>query len=206
VLTTGRSTQKICEAEIANRDWASRHWRSIQSQYSRTPHFRALAPILSRLYETASAETLLSRINELFIRRICDLLEIDTKLSRSSDYQVRGDRIDRLIGILQQAGSTVYLGGPRGKAYIDEQRFRDAGISLYWMDYSAFPVYAQLYSPPFVHKVTILDLLLNEGIEGARSYMQTAISLCEATIFDPTFPARDSETPLLKIPTRAQLI
>ena len=61
---------------------------------------------------------------------------------------------------------------------------RTAGISLHWMDYSRFPVYTQLYSPPFVHEVTILDLLLNEGIEGARTYMETVRSLCDAAILD----------------------
>lgn len=194
----GRFGQKILEAEIADPRWASRHWRRIQTLYTRTPHFRALAPTLARLYETASTESLLTRVNELFIRVICDLLEIETKITRSSDYKLRGDPNERLIGILQQAGSTCYLCGPRTKVYIDEQKFHDAGISLHWMDYSGFPAYAQLYSPPFVHEVTILDLLLNQGIEGARSYMRTVLSLCETAIFDPDRPARGSAMQLEK--------
>lgn len=189
VLLNRRSSQKIREAEIADRRWASRHWGTIQTLYARTPHFRALAPTLARLYETASAERLLTNVNELFIRAISDLLEIETKITRSSEYELRGDRNQRLIGILQQAGSTRFLSGPRARAYIDEQKFRDAGISLHWMDYSGFPVYTQLYSPPFVHEVTILDLLLNEGIEGARSYMRTVLSLCDAAIFEQNRPA-----------------
>lgn len=200
IFVNGRSRQKIREAEIADRRWASRHWATIQRLYKPTPHFRALAPTIAKLYETASSERLLTHVNELFIRVICDLLEIETKITRSSDYELRGDRNERLIWMLQQAGSTRYLNGPRAKAYIDEQKFSDAGISLHWMDYSSFPVYTQLHSPPFVHEVTILDLLFNEGIEGARSYMRTALSLCDAAIFDHD---RTAPGPGMQLPERA---
>lgn len=178
-----RSTQRVLDAEIADQRWALRHWRTLQTRYSRASHFRSLAPSLSRLYETASTERLLTNVNELFIRALCDLLEIETKITRSSEYTLRGDRSDRLIGILQQSGSACYLSGARAKAYIDHQKFHDAGISLHWMDYSEFPEYSQLYSPPFVHRVSVLDLLFNEGIGGARSYMKTVIDLCEESVF-----------------------
>ena len=35
------------------------------------------------------------------------------------------------------------------------------------MDYSGYPQYEQLY-PPFVHEVSIVDLLFNTGLEAAR--------------------------------------
>lgn len=199
VLLNGRFGQKILDVEIADRRWAFRHWRTIQTVYARAPHFRSLAPALERLYETASTERLLTNVNELFIRALCDLLEIQTKITRSSEYELRGDRNERLITLLQQAGSTSYLSGPSAKAYVNGQRFCDAGISVQWMDYSRFPEYAQLYSPPFVHEVTILDLLLCEGIEGARRYMRTVLDLCESAIFDPVHPDRESGSHLEKV-------
>jgi hypothetical protein len=39
------------------------------------------------------------------------------------------------------------------------------------MDYAGYPAYRQLYSPPFIHEVTIIDLLVNEGRAGARQHM-----------------------------------
>jgi len=184
VFLNRRSSQKIREVEIADRRWASRHWGTLQTLYGRTPYFRALAPTLARLYETASDERLLTHVNELFIRVISDLLQIETKITRSSDYELRGDRNERLIGILQQAGSTRFLSGPRAKAYLDDQKFRDQGISIHWMDYSGFPEYPQRFAPPFVHEVSILDLLLNEGIEPARRYMRAALENFEKTVFN----------------------
>lgn len=184
VFLNGRSTQKIREAEITDRRWASRHWGTIQSHYSRAPYFRVLAPTLEQLYKSASAETLLTRVNELFLRVICEILEITTNITRSSEYELRGDRNERLIGICRQVDSTQYLTGPSARAYIDAPKFSAAGISLSWMDYSELPEYRQLHTPPFVHEVTILDLLLNEGIEGARSYMRKVLSRCEETVFD----------------------
>ena len=39
------------------------------------------------------------------------------------------------------------------------------------MDYSGYAEHEQLWGPPFIHEVSILDLLLNEGVAGARSYL-----------------------------------
>jgi hypothetical protein len=192
VLINGRFGQRIRETEIADRRWAVRHWRTIQSTYARAPHMRALVTELQTLYETASTERFLTNVNEFFICRICDLLEIETKITRSSDYELRGDRNQRLIGLLQQAGSTTYLSGPSAKSYVNGQMFHDAGISVHWMDYSGFLEYAQVNSPPFMHEVTILDLLINVGVEGARKYMRTSLKDCEAAVFGPHHLARKS--------------
>ncbi len=206
LLLKGRPSQRIREAEIADRRWASRHWGTIQTLYGRTPHFRDLAPTLERIYELASAERLLTRVNELFLQSICELLEITTKITRSTDYELRGDRTERLIDICQQAGSTEYLCGPRARAYLDDQKFRDKGISVHWMDYSGFPEYTQRYAPPFVHEVTILDLLLNEGIEGARRYMRAAVENCEETVFALSRSALRFGAPLPEEATRDQVV
>jgi hypothetical protein len=39
------------------------------------------------------------------------------------------------------------------------------------MDYSGYPEYPQLY-PPFVHEVSIIDLILNVGPD-AKKYMKS---------------------------------
>jgi hypothetical protein len=87
------------------------------------------------------------------------------------DYQLKGGKTERLVNLCRQAGATEYLSGPAAKSYLDESLFRDYNINVDWMDYSGYPVYNQLFCPPFVHEVSIIDLIFNEGAEGARKHM-----------------------------------
>ncbi|HVG11275.1 MAG TPA: WbqC family protein [Thermoanaerobaculia bacterium] len=180
VRQTGRFGQPIREVEIGDPRWAAKHWKSIQTHYARAPWFPELAPVLAGLYESASAEPLLSRVNEKFLRAICEILGIGTHITRSADYQLRGDRVDRLIGLCQQAGAAEYLSGPAARSYLDEDRFADKGIAVRWMDYSGYPEHRQLFSPPFIHEVSILDLLLNEGPLEARNYLLSTAGACSS--------------------------
>ena len=68
------------------------------------------------------------------------------------------------------SGADVYVSGPSAASYIDEDKFRDAGVRLRYFDYSAYPRYNQLY-PPFEHRVSIIDLLLNQGPDAPRYMM-----------------------------------
>jgi hypothetical protein len=178
VRVKGRFNQPIRAVEVADPRWADGHWRSIRAHYTKARFFTELAPLLRRLYECAASELLLSRVNEIFLQAICGLLVIQTRITRSMDYELHGDRTERLIGLCEQAGAGEYLSGPAARAYLDESRFTEKGIAVRWMDYSGYPEYHQLFSPPFIHEVSILDLLLNEGPQGARSYLLSTARTC----------------------------
>ena len=68
--------------------------------------------------------------------------------------------------LLQKAGATQYVSGPAARAYISDERFRNAGIDVIWKDYSGYPEYPQLHGP-FSHSVSILDLLFHTGPQAA---------------------------------------
>jgi hypothetical protein len=100
------------------------------------------------------------------------LLNINTRISSCRDYQLRGEKTERLLNICRQAEASAYLSGPAAKCYLDEKSFTDQGIAVCWMDYSGYPEYPQMHGPPFVHEVSILDLLFNVGPIEARRYMR----------------------------------
>ncbi len=116
-------------------------------------------------------DQLLSHINHRFIVAICRILGIRTTVSWSMDYNLIGDKTGRLVHLCQQAGATAYLSGPSAKAYLDEELFRNEGIAVSYMDYSGYPEYRQLY-PPFEPRVSIIDLIFNEGLSATR-YMKS---------------------------------
>ena len=54
---------------------------------------------------------------------------------------------------------------------MDEELFNEEGISVEWMDYNNYPKYRQIY-PPFEHRVSIIDLIFNEG-ENAQQFIKS---------------------------------
>jgi len=171
VKVKGRCRQKIRDTVVHDRKWSDRHWKAICRNYSRARYFEATRSVLQDLYEECGAQTHLSRINFRFLRTIADMLGIRTSITWSMDYELVEGRNERLVHLCRQAGASEYLSGPAAKTYLDEALFSGEGIRVHWMDYSGYPEYAQLFCPPFIHEVSIIDLILNEGPQKAGSYM-----------------------------------
>jgi hypothetical protein len=166
VETRGNYTAAIKDIVVSDAQWARRHWKTISTAYSRAPYFRAYKDLFAELYLT-SADTHLVDINYRFISAICGILGISTRLSRSSDYTLVHGRSERLIGVCRQLGATRYLSGPSARHYLDGEAFAAAGLDLDFADYSGYPEYRQLH-PPFLHQVSVIDLLFNTGPEAGR--------------------------------------
>lgn len=176
VITKGRFEQAIDKVEI-ERPWADKHWRAIELAYRRAPHFDALAPTVREWYERASKKTLLTEVNEIFLRGIATLLGLSTKIVRDTAYPAHGPKTERLLAVVRAAGADRYLSGPSAKSYLDEALFAETGIVVEWMDYSGYPEYSQLHGS-FEPAVSVLDLLFNVGLDAHR-YLQSRDSASE---------------------------
>ncbi|HEY2799101.1 MAG TPA: WbqC family protein [Chthoniobacterales bacterium] len=170
VEVKGRYHQKIKDTVINDSDWARKHWATIVHSYSRAPHFSTYRELFENLY-LGSEEKMLSSINHRFLQALCQVLGISTPLTWSMNYQLVGDKTERLVSLCRQAGATSYLSGPAAKAYLEEALFQNEGISVSYMDYSGYPDYAQLH-PPFEPRVSVIDLIFNEG-PNARKYLKS---------------------------------
>lgn len=166
-----RLDQSIAETMISSPVWAVKHWKTIAQNYARAPHFPEMRDFLADLYDQAAGLERLSEINELFLRALCDRLGIATRITHSTDYRTEGDRNERLVQLVSQAGGSHYLSGPAARVYLDEAAFAREGISVGWADYSGYADYPQLY-PPFTHAVSVIDLLVSTGSE-ARRYLKS---------------------------------
>ena len=169
VEVKGKYHQKIRETKIAGSEWAATHWKALELNYRRAPHFATVAAWVEPLYLSRS-HTYLSELNRAFIEAICDELGIATVISNSWDYELREGKTERLADLCAQAGATEYVSGPAAKDYVDAEVFSSMGIELTWFDYAGYPEYPQLWGD-FTHGVTILDLLFNCG-KDAPAYMR----------------------------------
>lgn len=169
VSVKGKYHQAIRETEIDGTDWAAAHWRTLQQNYRRAPHFAEIAQWLEPLYLQESY-THLSQLNRRLIEAICRYLSITTTISNSWDYPLQDGKTERLVDLCVKAGGSEYISGPAARDYIDEGLFSAAGVKLSWFDYAGYPEYPQMWGE-FAHGVTILDLLFNCGRDAPR-YMR----------------------------------
>ncbi|HTD83230.1 MAG TPA: WbqC family protein [Gemmatimonadaceae bacterium] len=155
--------RRICDVKLPAGEWADDHWRRIELSYAAAPHFGRYRAVLEEIYRDRKW-TRLADFNQQLIRTISEWLGITTRFRDSRVLGTRGQAQDRVLDLVGRAGADVYVSGPAARAYIEPQRFARAGIELHWKDYSGYPEYPQFY-PPFVHEVTVLDLLFHTGPE-----------------------------------------
>ena len=162
--------QKIKDTKISDKKWNIKHWRTISQNYSKSKYFKDYKDIFEELYLTCDEEYL-SQINYKFITTINEILEIKTKLSWSSEFELVDGQTEKLLGICKDCNADIYLSGPAAKDYFNEDLAKQENIKVEWMDYSGYKEYEQL-NPPFEHGVTILDLIFNEG-DRAKEFMKS---------------------------------
>ncbi len=166
VQVKDKFSQRIKETIVSDPEWNQKHWKSIVHTYSKAKCFHHYKELFEEMY-LGSTETLLSQINYRFLRGICEILGIKTKLTWSMNYSLVEGKTERLVDLCRQTGATEYISGPAAKGYIEEELFREEGIVLQYMDYSGYPEYDQLF-PPFEHNVSVIDLIFNVGLDAHR--------------------------------------
>lgn len=162
-IPAGRDEKRmICDVEVPDQSWKSRHLRALESNYRKAPHFEHCSALLPFLYDNEI--TNLSDFNQRAIRRLADLLGISPVFYDSRELGASGQKSERLIQLLKKIKATHYLSGPAGAQYLDDALFREANIKLEYFEYPAYPDYPQLFGQR-EYNVSVLDLLFNVGPE-----------------------------------------
>lgn len=156
---------RIDEIEIAAESgWNRKHIATLRQSYAKAPHLDRYMPLLER--HLGDPPELLAELTIALTVDLARELGYETEFRRSSEMDLGGDRVERLLAVLAEVGATEYLSGPSAGSYIDEEAFTRAGIGLEYMSYDYGP-YPQLH-PPFEPQVSIVDLLFMCGPEAAK--------------------------------------
>ncbi len=152
---------KISEVKIPNTDWQKRHFKMVRYAYQSAPFFHQLEPFLDEFYAGRCWGSL-SALNQFILETVSEWLGIKTQFLNSSDFDLQGERVARLVDLLQKVGANEYLTGPSAENYLQGQEFlfAEKGIKLTYKNYSGYPAYRQQRSP-FVHEVSVLDMIAN---------------------------------------------
>jgi hypothetical protein len=166
VEVKGKYLQKINETLISDKNWNIIHWNVIKQNYSKAIFFKENKEFVEDLY-LGCKEIFLSQINYHFLTRFCELLEIKTKFTWSSQFELKGDKSEKLLNICLDSKSSEYYSGPAAKDYLDVNLFQQNQVKVNWLNYSDYNEYDQIY-PPFEHGVSIIDLLFNTGKDATK--------------------------------------
>ncbi len=162
-IPTGTDLNRlICDVRLESSAWAGKHWKTIAQSYSKAGYFNMYKEFFEEVYLGMRWENL-SELNHFLIEHISKrFLGIQTRFEDSRTYEVSGQKLPRLINLLEKVQAGTYVSGPSAKSYIDASKFREAKIALEYKDYSGYPEYRQIHQP-FDHYVSIIDLLFNCG-------------------------------------------
>jgi hypothetical protein len=176
VLTRGKSGQLVSETLIDNRShWGEKHLKALQANYARAPFFKEYYPVLGSVLSTPQER--LADLDAALIQKIAGLLNLKTEIIRSSQLNIQGDKINRLISLCRHFGAGVFYEGKAGEDYIEPREFGKNGIRVEFQNYQ-HPVYRQLHGE-FVSHLSIADLLFNHGPESLK------ILIGEAAVSNP---------------------
>jgi hypothetical protein len=160
--------QVIMDVKIDNRRaWRGKHLKSIELNYSRAPYFK---DYFSLLREGLEKEwEFLADLNLYLISRLKEALGIKTELVRSSDFNIRTNRTQRLIDICGHLKADTYISGAGGSDYLDGGEFQKSGIKLEFQNFT-HPEYEQLHKDFYPH-MSVVDLLFCQG-DGSLSIIR----------------------------------
>jgi len=166
VHSKGNYTLSIDQIQISENHWRERHLKTIFSNYSRSRQFHHVFPIIEQAYADANS-SFLSEVNKTLIRRFSEYLGLNVDFKTCRQYELVAGKNDRILSICLQSQATCYLSGPAARSYLDLPLFESHGISVEFMNYGNYPEYTQSWGA-FQHRVSIIDLLLNCGLDSNR--------------------------------------
>ena len=168
VIVKGKFNQPINETKISDDKWNVKHLNILKENYKKAEHYKEVIDWIESLYIDCRYEYL-TDINQYFIYRINEFLNINTEILNSKKFNLDEDRNYRLVKICKELNASEYYTGPAAKNYLDEALFSKNDIILNYFDYSVFKEYKQI-NGAFEHSVSIIDLIFNIG-EDAYKYI-----------------------------------
>ena len=172
-----RFGQSIFETEIADRKTLTKHWKTIQANYSHSVGFRRWKDELVKIFE--SDHRSLAELTIATTEWMLGKLVVPTRRVRASELPKTEANASKLIaGICRHLGATNYLTGTGALAYMDLSDFSQIECEVFVQQWNSFN-YQQL-NDTFVADLSTLDLLLNcpdqasELIENAGSWKRLA--------------------------------
>lgn len=151
----------IKDVTISQQNILSKHWTSIELAYKKAPFFHEVSEFLFIIY--SNSYSLLCELNCDLINAILNYLGIKTKMLRSSEMNVTGEKSGLILNICQQLHADRYLTGTGGLDYLQKEDFEKEKIEIQLLEYPKKKYVQANAQDHFIENLSILDLLFNTG-------------------------------------------
>ncbi len=155
--------------------WIEKTLKTFDNAYRRAPQFAHVFPLIEAVLRKPT-----NRVSELAVaslKAVAELLEIGTEWVDSStlygNAQLSGE--ERVLAICLAERATDYVNASGGRELYDRDRFEAVGLRLHFLQ--PRPIEYRQFNDPFVPWLSIIDVLMFNPIETARSF----VSACDLT-------------------------
>jgi WbqC-like protein family len=138
-----------------------RQLRVLRMSYQDTPYFDEVFPLIEAVY--AGGQERLVDLNLDLIGALCSYLDAPVRIVRASTLPHQGDRTDRLVQLVRNAGGSEHLTSTYGAEHqaVEWGRFPRAGIAVRSQEFE-HPTYDQI-GAEFVPNLAAIDMLFACG-------------------------------------------
>ena len=150
--------------------WQSKIFKTIIQNYKNYPFIKDLEELI--VFSINLKLLNLSDYNIEILKFLSFKLNIKVEFIKSSDLNVKKERTQKVIEILEKVKATEYLSPIGAQEYLHKDGFNEiTKIKLLFNDYKCKP-YNQKDSKNFVPSLSIIDLIANLGWTGASHHVK----------------------------------
>jgi len=155
--------QKIHEVKINySENFLPKMLKTIEQNYSKSDYFDEFSKDFFDIF-LMKHEKLIS-LNISLIKFICEKIDINTNFSLSSELSIDSSKATLIAEICKKKKTKMYISTSGAKNYLNKDIFFEkTGTELFFYDYLD-KEYKQMHGK-FVKKLSIIDLLFNEGLK-----------------------------------------
>lgn len=152
-----------------NSSWRTKHLTTLNYAYKKKPYFDSLQGIFSII--SNRRHKYLVDLNISIIECICDMLSLHSNRLLSSSKAFESSRSTKILDLCIAEDCNAYISPIGAAEYLAEDCFEtNSQVALTFQDYKPAN-YSQGCNSEFISHMSILDALVNIGIDEVKSYI-----------------------------------
>jgi hypothetical protein len=146
--------------------WRQSLIKTLKHNYGKHAFFNEIFPLMEKIINDDT--NFLANFNLNAISYILNELRINqTQIILSSSLEVKDTGTKRLIKLVKAVDGNAYLCGGGTSGYQDDRLFEEKGIEVIYQNFK-HPTYTQKGSAKFTDGLSMIDTLMNCGLEKTR--------------------------------------
>lgn len=138
--------------------WKTKFLRTLEMAYKKAPHYNSTIALLESIFQEPTKS--ISDFNFIAIQKICNVLEITTKIHQTSSiFNQESKGSERILSICKELKATHYINAIGGMELYDKDRFKTEGVKLNFIQMDDDISYKQL-NQSFTPGLSIIDMLM----------------------------------------------